>query len=173
MFTYTKDVKKVAVETKAINTAIKAVHKSTGALAPRIQAAMNACAFHMVEHKDASLMTNLYNGLGNAINRKQGMLVWITAYTSLEYKKDKSGNYKFLGKNKEYTFQIEGEKMAFYEMERVKKLAEPFSLIAAFGSLVASAERKLEKLDDTEKAFYKKLSGIHIPEKAAIEEPVK
>ena len=141
-FKYDANVKKIPVETKAINKEIASVAKSSAALAPRIQACLAACAYHAVDHKDCSLLTNLWNSLGNSINKRNGINAWVRKYTSFTLTTDKAGVVKFLGKNKEYTFATAGEFIAFYDMPEVDKMnSQPFDIIASLLSLVKRAER--------------------------------
>ncbi len=145
-FKYTDAVKKIAIDTKAINNEIAAVAKTSSALAPRIQACLAACSFHAVEHKDCSLLTNLWNSLGNSINKRNGINAWVRKYTSFMLTTDKAGVVKFLGKNKEYTFDTAGEFVAFYDMPEVDKMnSQPFDIIASLLSLVKRAEKASEK----------------------------
>lgn len=177
-FKYTATVKKIAVETKAINKAIKSVATASAALAPRIQAVLIACAYHAVEHKDASLVTNLWNSLGNSVNKRNGINAWLRKYTSLVLTTDKAGVAKFLGKNKEYTFDIAGETVAFYDMPEVEAAnSKPFDIIAWLGTAVKrieAANKKGEIKGAKPKALFfaiEKLADEYAPKEEAKTKP--
>lgn len=145
-FKYDANVKKLAIDAKVINAAIKSVATSANALAPRIHAVLFAAAAHAVEHKDGSLVTNLWNSLGNSVNKKNGIGQWLNKYTSLRLSTDKAGVAKWLGKSKEYTLDVKAEFIAFYDMPEAEKLnSQPFDIIESLLSLVKRAERAYEK----------------------------
>lgn len=145
-FKYDANVKKIPVEAKAISKEIQSVSKASSALAPRIHAVLVACAYHAVQHKDASLVTNLWNSLGNSVNKRNGINSWLRKYTSLTLGKDASGVPRFLGKNKEYTFDTAGENVAFYAMpDSDETNSLPFDLVKAFMSLIKRAEAANKK----------------------------
>lgn len=145
-FKYDANVKKIAIDAKAINAAIKSVATKSATLAPQIHAVLFAAAAHSVEHKDGSLVTNLWNSLGNSVNKKNGIGQWLNKYTSLRLSTDKAGVAKWLGKNKEYTLDIKAEFIAFYDMPEAEKLnSQPFDIIASLLSLVKRAEKAHEK----------------------------
>lgn len=145
-FKYDANVKKIAIDAKAINAAIKSVATKSATLAPQIHAVLFAAAAHAVEHKDGSLVTNLWNSLGNSVNKKNGIGQWLNKYTSLRLTTDKAGVAKWLGKNKEYTLDVKAEFIAFYDMPEAEKLnSQPFDIIASLLSLVKRAEKAHEK----------------------------
>lgn len=145
-FKYDGTVKKVPVEAKAINKEIQSVSKASNVLAPRIHAVLVAAAFHCVEHKDASLVTNLWNSLSNSIAKRNGIGRWISEYTSLALTTDKAGVQKFLGKNKEYTFDTAGEYIAFYAMPGRDPNVMPFDLVKSFIALAHKAANKKDQI---------------------------
>ena len=144
-FKYDAKVKKVPVEAKAINKEIASVSKASVALAPRIHAVLVAAAYHAVEHKDASLVTNLWNSLSNSIAKRNGIGRWIKDYTSLVLTTDKAGVQKFLGKNKAYTFDTTGEYIAFYAMPGRDPNTMPFDIVESFLSFIKRAEAANKK----------------------------
>ena len=161
MFKYDETNPKIATDTVVLNKAIKSVIGQSAKLGPRLHAVIVACALHSVEHKDASLLTNLYNGLGNSVNKKNGINIWVRKYTSLILKPDKAGILKFIGKSKAYTFDLAGEDNPFYDMPEVEAAAQPFDLMAMFNRLVTKAENKKDEITDaTQVLLLSKLEAI-------------
>ena len=164
MFEYNDKVTKVDFnDNQAVDKAIRAVTTGYAKYKPMLHAALVGCALHAVKHNDASKLTSLYNGLGDEINKKNGIMKWIEKFTSLQYKKNKAGVFMFIGKtvNKknEYAFVIEGEAIPFYDMPEVKKANKPFDLLEAFKHLVERAEKK-EDLPIAQADFLARLKAL-------------
>lgn len=138
----------MSVNLQELDKMIKSIHKTEGSLKVKLHDCLVMCMDAMVEHKDASRLTNLVNGLSNAVNKRRGIMLWISEYSSLEYRKDKAGVHKFLGKAKEYTFIEAGRSIPFYEMAKVEQANEPFDLMAMFERLIKKAENKKDEITD-------------------------
>jgi hypothetical protein len=117
------DIKDVAGLDKAIKQQIGFYAKSKA----RLHVILCACLQHMAAHNDASRLNHLFNELPVTVN-KMGISVWLQAYTSLEFKKNKEGKVMWLGKDKNYLFKAEALDMPFYEMERNKKAIVPMTI---------------------------------------------
>ncbi len=136
------------VDLNVLDKMIKSIHKTDGSFKVKLHECLVMCMDAMVEHKDASRLTNLVNGLSNAVNKRRGVMLWISDYSSLEYRKDKAGVHKFLGKAKEYTFIEAARDIPFYEMAKVDLANVPYDLVKAFLALVKKAESKKDDITD-------------------------
>lgn len=149
------------VDLNVLDKMIKSIHKADGSFKVKLHDCLVMCMDAMVEHKDASRLTNLVNGLSNAVNKRRGVMLWISEYSSLEYRKDKAGVRKFLGKGKEYTFIEAGRTIPFYEMAKVSEANEAFDLMKMFERLIKKAENKKDEITDaTQVLLLSKLEAI-------------
>ncbi len=96
---------------------------------------------------DTTLLSKLYNGLGNETNKAKGIYLWIRKFTNLKYSKAKDGTEQWLKPKKEALIVTAGyEATPFYEMPEVDKANKPFDFHAALSALLERAEKKVKEL---------------------------
>lgn len=101
-----KDLKTVA----GIRAEIESIGKAGKTLDARIQACAVASLEHMVEHKDHTLLVDLYKALSKGM-RRGSMAAWILQFSQLDANMDAAskGEKPFL-LNKEKTLDVAGAK---------------------------------------------------------------
>jgi hypothetical protein len=150
---------------KALDRAIEAVATMSGKLAPKIHSALVACLHHALANSGGTdKLNNLYSKLGDHINKRNGVDVWLREFTSLEYRKNKAGTNMWLFKKGDKVFMEEGAITPFYTMKKVKQGNKPApELFAAFVGLIARFEKLEPSMDDARKQFLQQLKGIKLP----------
>lgn len=159
---------RLAVDAKVIERKIALEAKASMTRAKSLHILLVACAHHMAENRDASLFDKLWAALANSVN-KRGMSIWMREFTTLEFRKNKDGVFKWLGKveNKQklYAFKLEGEQTPFYEMEAVRKDNEKqtFDLGTAVGHMLERAAKLIKsgKATPATVAFYNALDPVY------------
>ena len=148
-----------------ITKAIKSVISSIAKTQPKLHQALFSAVIHAMETNDTTGVSMLWNGVGNSVNKKNGIAIWLKAYTNLSLRKAKDGEIQWLKpvKDKQVTFKMEGIDMPFYDMPEVDKANKPFDLFTAFRALVSKAEKKAEGeevLPEAQLAFLKQLEAL-------------
>lgn len=92
----------------AIRAEIKAINKAGTTLAARIQHCAVAALEHMVEHRDHTLLVELYQAMPKG-TRSSALAAWILAFSQLKANDDKASkkDKPFL-LDKEKTLDLEG-----------------------------------------------------------------
>lgn len=131
---------------KRINAYIKRVNGKT--VREELHLLLSACAHHGGKNGNSfDKLSNLYNRLPEHINKK-GAGIWINTFLpNLQWKKDKAGNYKWLGVT---TYILAGDATPFYEMEKVKQANKPFDFWSAVTALFEREEARMKKAKDGE-----------------------
>ena len=117
----------------------------------KLHQALFASVYHAMRFQDTTLVTELWNGLGNEVNKRNGIGVWLEAFTNLKQRKAKDGTMQWLKPKDETSvaFKVEEAKaMPFWDMPGVdKKNSEMPNLLNAMGALFS----KFSKLDKDNK----------------------
>ena len=133
------------IPTKDVDLAIKAVsnyYNSKRAL-DALHLTMDVCARHGEEHgKSWDKLTNLTKALQNNVN-KRGMGLWIAKFLpGLEWKRDKGGDFKWIGAA---NYDPRGFEEPFYRMGKEEREVTPFSFVTYIMKGLDKESKKLEK----------------------------
>jgi hypothetical protein len=159
------DYKNTETLDKAIRAFVLQCNKST--LKGKLHELLVACALHAVHVNSADRLTNLYNQLDDAWNKRNGVLVWIEMATDYRFKKDKAGNHKFLANEKSHVFRSEYAEKPFWTIKKVVEAnSHPLDILKSLqiilrradkavkeGTLVAGQEVYVKMLHDVAKGF--------------------
>lgn len=150
---------------KLNNNAIAGMAKHRAVL----HAALYCSVFHATRFNDTTLVSELWNGLGQETNKANGVAVWLREYTNLSLRTAKDGSKQWL-KPKDVSsveFEAEAAKATpFYRMPEVEKKNETVpefdklfnSMIARFAKLATDGkiEAKVAARVNYVKAAYDK-----------------
>ena len=146
MFDYSKFAK---LDVSKIDAHIKRLAAGYVKLKEQSHLVLIACMEHGMANKDFSKLTTLFNSLPDNAN-KRGMMIWLDAFTSARWMKNKEGTEMFLSRNadgqKVEPFILEaGYATPFYDMPKVKAQNKTFSFEEALAALLSKAKSKKEK----------------------------
>ena len=143
-------------------------HKTILGVSEKAQAILVSCTLHALKHRDCSKLTDYVSGLPNSINKKNGVQIWITQFTSFKWGKNAQGKEMFLGRSekgvKEFTFDLKGIETRFYQMAKVEKLNKLMtddSMFAAIKALIANANKEGVTLSERGQAFITHISATY------------
>jgi hypothetical protein len=127
---------------------------------------LHLCLVGAIDHAtgpgngDTTLLSRLYNGLGNETNKAKGIATWIKTFTNLKYKTAKDGSEQWLKPKGEALHVFVGyDSTPFYDMPKVEADNKPWDFDALLQKLLKGASDRYEK---------KQLSADQLEEALAI-----
>lgn len=145
-----------------INKVIKSYAKARPAMHQALISAVN----HAETTRDTTLVTMLYDGLGDELNKGKGIATWLREFTNLEYRKAKDGSKQWLKPTSQpdVSFDKAGIVTPFWEMNQVKKDNEVPSMTNALQGFFSrftklNQEHKLSPVDAARLDYLKNAAG--------------
>ncbi len=149
-----------------IRAEIVSIGKAGKALDSRIQACAIACLKHMIEHRDHTLLVELYKGL-SAGQRRASMAAWIMAFSQLDANTDATSkkDTPFV-LNKAKKLDLEGAiAMAWYDAGKAEQEPDAiFDAQKAFKSFLARAMKADTMKGATRESMVQAAALFGIPE---------
>lgn len=155
---------------KPIEALNKKVIKASETYRAMLHQALVSCVAHAVAYRDTTLLTALYDGIGNETNKGKGIATWLRAHSNLDYRKGKNDVPQWLKPQATpdvllYNVDANGEPVLdnagkripvaiedwngidtpFYNMAKVEKDNEVPSIAKAFEHLFAKYGKMLDK----------------------------
>ena len=113
---------------------------------------LHLCLVGALEHAvgdgngDTTLLSRLYNGLGNETNKAKGIATWIKTYTNLKYSAAKDGTEQWLKpKGEALLVHVGYDATPFYDMPKVEEDNKPWDFDVLLQKLLKSAADRYEK----------------------------